>query len=387
MKTRAVWLLLGAAIVLLALIAWIVRPPSRGIAAAQQETAVPESHGEQVKSEPLPPEPDDPAVSALFASITSAASALQALPPMSETERKARAEEVLRQLKAALSSGALSASVAAILEYLASGSNAASGLPFRVGEGGSLESAPTLRAFLLDLLGTLDPIAAADYSRKHLNASTGVPEEMALAMRNLVWGSGGSPGAGDRSLIQSNVEGLLGSDGWRQNPSTSYLESFDAAVFLADPATTAQLAGVVAERGASSAAALLALERIAQSGNPELLAEIASPASPLATQPAFRAELLARAEVADPAAREVVERYLTDPGIPVQEKELFLKAFPLRSQTEGPRLITESVAPANLPALDQAAVEVLRTWKDDPAFRSVQPGISAAIERIEEYLR
>lgn len=390
MKKRTVWLLVGAVVLLVLGLAWAFRTPSPTMSEASNNS--PKASGEVTQaSSPQTDETsraESPLTRALMEKIAEAAQAIRDLPSgMGPQERQEQAAAILRALRSALASGDLSASVAAILNYLQSGADTASGLPFRVGEGGSLESAPTLRAFLLDVLGTLDPIAAADFSREGLRSPPQSPEETALGLRNLAWGSGGSPNPGDVQLMARNVAALLDSDAWRSAPSTGYLESFDAAVFLSDPETTMRLTAIAAAQGASSAAALLALERIAQAGNPDLLRLIADPASPMAARPAFRAELLARAEVSDPAARAVVEEYLASPSIPVSEKQVFLAAFPLRSQTEGPRLITEPPVPANLPALDRAALEVLRAWDNQPAFGSVQPSISAAIERIEEYLR
>lgn len=391
MKTRTVWLLVGAVPLLVLGIVWALRTPAPAPRDAPNTSARTTDdttrESSRTTDEASEGEPTSLLTRALLAKIAEAAQALRDLPPgLGLEERQAEAAAILRALRTTLATGDLGASVAAILAYLQSGADAISGLPFRVSEGGSLESAPSLRAFLLDVLGTIDPIAAADFSRDGLRSSPESPEETALGLRNLVWGSGGTPNPTDRQLIVQNVAALLDSDTWRSDPSAGYLESFDAAVFLSDPETTARLAAVAAGRGPSSAAALLALERIAQAGNPDLLRVIADPASPMAAQPAFRAELLARAEVSDPAARAVVEEYLSNPSVSTAEKEVFLAAFPLRSQTEGPRLITEPQAPANLPALDRAALEVLRTWHSQPAFGSVQPAISSAIARIGEYL-
>lgn len=332
-------------------------------------------------------EPEGVEAKSLQSPMERAAAALRELQTLPANQRPSRASEILRRLREALASGDLSAAVAAIISFLNTGADAPSGLPFQVAEGGSLDSAPTLRAFLLDFLGTLDPIAAADYSRRYLAAPPSMPDETALAMRNLAWGSGLNLGEGDRALVQRNLLALLNNDAWRTNPSAGYLEGLDAAVFLADSNLTSRLAQVVAGRDATSPAALLALDRIAQSGDPALLRAISDPASPLGSQPAFRAELMARAEISDPAQREVVAAYLTDPAVTPDEKRIFLETVPLRSQTEGPRLITEPPPVSNLPELDRGAMEVLRTWQGDPAFKSVQPGISAAIQRIQEYLR
>lgn len=119
----------------------------------------------------------------------------------------------------------------AIRTFLDSQTDAPTGLGFRLGGGGALEEPPTLRAFLLDLLGELDPAVAAAYARVILSRMDS-PDEWALALRNL---ARGDTSADARALLEQKTGELLRHEPWQQNPSSGYLEAFDAAVHWAAP--------------------------------------------------------------------------------------------------------------------------------------------------------
>src|SRR4051794_3801108 len=80
--------------------------------------------------------------------------------------------------------------IAAITAFLKSGEDAASGIELAIGPGGALTGAPTMRVFLMDLLGQIaqksGSDAAAAYARTVLETKTS-PEEWALSMRNVAW--------------------------------------------------------------------------------------------------------------------------------------------------------------------------------------------------------
>ena len=79
-----------------------------------------------------------------------------------DTAAKKRALEELRR---ALASGDKTEASAAIRKFLDSKADASMGLGFKIGAHGVLTETPTLRTYLLDYLGQIDPAAAADYAR------------------------------------------------------------------------------------------------------------------------------------------------------------------------------------------------------------------------------
>lgn len=325
------------------------------------------------------------------ASILGTLAALRALPvgPLAESQ----ARDLLARLRAELDAAGLAGAVAAIVEFLRGGEDAATTLAFEIEDGGALASAPSLRTFLLDQLGRLDPLAAASFSREFLAAppaSETVPAESSLALRNLAWGSPGPLAADDRILFDTRAAALLQNSAWAATPDAGFLEGFDAAVFSGDPGLVAPLAALVADSSAPATrhAARLALDRLALSGDAGLIAAIAADPD-LSARPGLRAGLLARADVTDAAQRSTIETYLRDPAVTAAEKSTFVTTFPLRSLTDGPRLITapRDRTGADLMTADRAALVVMREWTADPALAPLHPQLSATITRLESMLK
>lgn len=77
---------------------------------------------------------------------------------------------------------------ATLLAYLRSGQDLPTGLDFVIGEGG-LEEWPSLRAFLLDLLGKVDPEEAARYARAKVIPAKNSTVEYAVSLR-ILWNQG-----------------------------------------------------------------------------------------------------------------------------------------------------------------------------------------------------
>jgi len=292
----------------------------------------------------------------------------------------AEARRILERLKRKLNQAPISEAAGAIVEFLRSGRDAATGLEFEVGEGGVLEGAPSLRVALLDVLGGVDPLSAAGYSRELLPQVTN-GSESALALRNLNWGGR----AEDAALFRDATLRHLSYEDWAASPETGYLEGYDAAVRLGDPAVV----GILARRTqadsseATTNAAWLALERLAGSGSAPVLESIAAEKR---LTPGRAGELLALADVGDPGQRAVVEELLLDGGR-VETRSVFLKAFPLASHSVGPRLITEE----NLPAADErlaadaVALEVVEEWLGDARFEALRGELGKVAERLREY--
>lgn len=292
----------------------------------------------------------------------------------------AGARRILEHLKRRLERAPIGEAAAAIVEFLRSGRDAATGLEFEVGEGGVLEGAPSLRVALLDALGGVDPLAAAEYSRELLpQVSSGA--ESAVALRNLDWGGR----AGDAAVFREATLRHLSHAEWAASPEAGYLEGYDAAVRLGDPVAVGILARRTQEDSGEAVAnaAWLALERIAGSGGAPVLEALGSEER---LAPGRAGELLALADVGDPGQRAVVEELLLDGGR-VETRAVFLKAFPLASHSVGPRLITEE----NLPnaderlAADAAALEVVEEWLGDPQFETLRGELEKVAERLREY--
>lgn len=397
---RRTRLFLGALVaVLVALAAWfgsttnpnLPSPPEKrppGSSAPASPPPVPSSPPVAPSKTAIPPATPS---AALRASLLRTLAALRALPPGSLAETQAR--DLLARLRAELESAELAPAVAAIIEFLRGGEDASTTLPFDIEDGGALATAPSLRTFLLDQLGRLDPLAAAGFSRAFLDAPLtpdAIPAESSLALRNLAWGSPGPLSADDRTLFDTRLAALLQNPAWAARPDSGLLEGFDAAVYSGNPSLVSSLAALLADTSAPATrhAARLALDRLALAADPAVISAIAATPA-LDPLPGVRAGLLARADVTDSTQRAALETYLRDPAVAEAGKQSFIAAFPLRSLTDGPRLITSpnDKTGEELMAADRAALAVLREWTEDPALAPLRPSLSASITRLEKMLR
>lgn len=82
------------------------------------------------------------------------------------------ARALLLELAKFLDSSRPADAIAAIESYLRNGRDVQTGFGFVISaDGGTLDESPSIRAWLMDLLGRIDPVAAASHSRALLNLS------------------------------------------------------------------------------------------------------------------------------------------------------------------------------------------------------------------------
>lgn len=259
----------------------------------------------------------------------------------------------------------------ALRRLLASGQDASTGLPFRVGNHGHLADWPTLRVFLLDLLATSDPELAMETARELLPAARSA-EEYATALRSLT-----RPGLGrapDAELL-GHFDHLLTRQDWQNSPG--FAETFDLPRFLGTPEAARHLADSAANDKLRS----MALHEFAAE-RPAAVIEA------LAQDPHPRADLMARADPQDPAQLAAIDAYLRDPTLPQEDALTFLKTFPLRSATTGYRLYGKTPAPytyERITAGDRQAAALADTWAADPALAPYHPQINALKSRLAQW--
>jgi hypothetical protein len=147
-----------------------------------------------------------------------------------------------------------------IREFLTTTNDTPTGLEFKLGSDGRLSGAPTLRTFLLEQLDQLDPAGAAAFARTLLQNPTS-PDEWALALRSLARGET-DPDA--RRMAAEKLQTMLTREAWQRQPSIGFLEAFDVAVHLRDPALVPTLTQLVQlkDNQAVAHAAYLALDRL-----------------------------------------------------------------------------------------------------------------------------
>lgn len=268
----------------------------------------------------------------------------------------ARSREILDALRQTLREAPdEQAAAAAMAAFLKSGADVSTRLPFEVGAEGILETAPTLRTALLDLLVTLDPSLALEMARSIMD-QTSSPDEYAIALRNLAW----NDLDGDlQPELAERFQRLIDRDEWRNSPSAGFLEAFDAAVQLGSPPQFSSLLEMAAEgtekaNSSLTRASMMSLDRMTLR-NPELLTRqfTADPALS-GIEPKLRASLLSRLDLADPTQREIFANYLTATPHGEGELEYFGQLFPNGNYLHGHWMIT---TPESTPSIAERSAE------------------------------
>ena len=242
---------------------------------------------------------------------------------------------ILRELRKSLTEEDASTASAAMLDFLRTGRDAVTRLGFRVIAGGTLAEAPSIRVFLLDVLGNIDPTAASTYSRELLDAK-GSADEWAVAMRNL---ARFDPEA--RPFLASKVGEMLTYDPWIKNPTGGLIEAFDVAVFTGAVQLLPRLGQMSQASGSPiQRAALVALDRLASNSPAAVLAALSQSPELFDDRPFLRADYYGKANLDDPIQRGLVEAHLADSRVAFSEKQKILRALPMDSGFVSANLLT-----------------------------------------------
>lgn len=293
-------------------------------------------------------------------------------PPPSKTEIRDRLTAT-RIAWTAMDPQALSVAIAHLLETRG---DAITGLDFKVGVHGFLTGWPTARVFLLDVLAASDPEMAPVIARKIL-AETASADEFAVAMRSLT--REGMGRAEDAELLTRFGQMLEHAD-WQN--SRGFAEALDLARLVGSPAAALQLA----TWQGNPRMKVMAMDEFAAE-QPLTMLEV------LRNEPALtgatRANLMARADPADPRQLDAVDAYLKDPDLTDSEAATFLNSFPLRSTTTGFRLYAGTPSPytyQRIAAGDRAAMEQIMSWATDSRLEKHRAAIHALQGRLTSWV-
>ncbi len=266
-----------------------------------------------------------------------------------------QAARLLRALRARIRELPDEEAAAAIIAFLKSGENASLGLPFVVGADGMMDLVPTMRLALLDLLPSVDPVAALEMARSIMERRTS-PDEYAIALRNLAW----NDLDGDlRGELAGWFIDLLESH-WRNQPTAGFLESFDIAVEVGGAEIFSRLVSLTENASDSdiSPAAFMSLDRMVLRDHSLLTAALAADPQWMSFAPQQRASLLSRLDITRPTEREVFSRYLSSSSHGAGELEYFAKVFPNRNYLYGHRLVTADDATPTINEVAAADAQV-----------------------------
>jgi hypothetical protein len=191
--------------------------------------------------------------------------------------------------------------IPAIRAFLATGKDVSTGYAFELGDGGSLERAPTLRLLLLDVLGQLSRKArTADASEvsKEILAGKNSSDEWAIALRNVAWHEPQSQG-----FLAAKFSEMIRYEPWRSQPSTGFLEAFDVAVYSRQVAVMEPLDEMLGNPVSElQRAAAVALDRLAESAPLEVMQKLNSQPQMFADHPFLRADWFAKAILVNPCS-------------------------------------------------------------------------------------
>lgn len=302
-------------------------------------------------------------------------------------------QERLAALRAVLLGADSAAAAGAIRDYLASGNDAATGQPFRVGADGALDAAPSLRVFLLDILGSVDPTAALEWARRVMEHPANA-DEYAIALRNLAW----NDADGDLTPeVKERFSQMIARDEWRAEPSDGFLEALDAAVLLGGSDVFARLLELNRDALASgteelSRACFIAMDRMVEMDPAALEIFRASPETRDHISADQRASLLSRLDIGRAAHKEILTAYLTSASDP-EELAYFASIYPngnqfrvnrlfsapnpvvpISQRIEADRAVLRELSTLSFPqeSLAQAAVETIRK-RLDAALKDAAP--------------
>ncbi len=281
---------------------------------------------------------------------------------------------MLEQFRARLMHGQPGAALQVMSDYLGSGRDLSTTLDFNVGKGGWLDSAPTLRVFMLDTLGEVDPAAGAAYAKTILDQPPGSADEWALSLRNLTQHDDAM--AADPYLANKTRE-LISNPAWLNNPSLGFLEAFDFVVFTKQTDLAPQMASYLENTDYDQGlryASYVALDRLVIANPASVLPIMEANPHMLDTRPAVRASEFARADVTDPVQLAAVENYLLRTDLSTFEISQFMDGFPWHAQGVGNNLATVSAMPnlQQMAVQDAASLAAVDQWLADPRFASLQ---------------
>jgi hypothetical protein len=293
------------------------------------------------------------------------------------------AEEEFAKLRQELSTDPRR-SIAAITEFLKSGRDAPTGQEFIPGSGGELAGAPTLRVFLMDVLGTLNKQTrsgeAAAVAREVLQTKNSA-DEWAISLRNVAWQEPQSTG-----FLAGKMRELLRHEAWLKEPSGGMLEAFDVIVYTKDSSFVSDLAELGAGTNETlQRASAVALDRLSESAPLEVMNHLNSNPALLSDRPFARADYFTKADLSIPAQRQAVELYLSRADVTADEKSKLLKGLLTPGSFISDNLLTESAPPPE--DSDARRLEVLQKTTADWLKAQRFPQISSDLQQLNSLLQ
>lgn len=290
------------------------------------------------------------------------------------TSPKEQHEAQMRLRKALLEMDKKEA-VGLILEYFESGVDQNFQLPFKVGKGGVLVAAPTMRVLLLDILGKLDSKQARGLAEKILESMISA-DEWAVSLRNVVWDARGERQEykpSDLAYVKGKLNEMFSHEPWLEAPSNGFLESFDFWVEMGDRESMKAVLDLRSKQKNKDVknAAWIATHQLIARDSAMAINYLVEPAQQAKLSQLSLATLIAKADPRDEKQMDAVQKVLESRAIDDLLVVNFFRYFPNFQGYVVPRLVSAKPAPLAQSAKRRSlvALETLDKWVSSENMR------------------
>jgi hypothetical protein len=191
-------------------------------------------------------------------------------------------------------------------------------------------------------------------------------------------------------LAVGKLQTMLTLEAWQRAPSIGFLEAFDVAVYLRDPALLPTLTQLVQlkDNQAVAHAAYLALDRLTITAPASTLAALQAAPESMKGREVTRANYFARADVRDETQRALLESYLLQPTLGAEELAKFAGLYPNANYMVSHNLLTKSETPdhAWLTGRDREALHRVQVWLEDERFTHLKPQLRELERRLRQFV-
>lgn len=330
----------------------------------------------QASSSSVATAPSDAAKAAVAELLQTIDRALAVLNDPANKDKKS----ALKALREALNSADPAAGIAAARQFLATGKDGVTGERFKVGPGGILAGAPTLRTLLMDKLGSWSnqthTADAAEVAQEVLSTK-GSADEWAVSLRNLAW----NDPVGSKDVLASKARDLITYKPWQQAPSVGYMEAFDSAAFSGDATLLEVLEPLSKDPSPIRQAAVVAIDRLSAMAPGAVADYLNAHPDVLADRPLIRADYMGKVDLSDATQKAEAETYLQRPDVTLPEKTKFLERLGVPAGFVSNNLLTPPYPPA-MPILERRALvnQTAAAWLQSGQYPTLQAPLQTLIE-------
>lgn len=273
----------------------------------------------------------------------------------------------------------------ALSEYVESGEQVETGLPHGLRIGGSMQSAPTVRIFALNLLSQIDMDAGAHLATAMLQGNPTRDEYAVLFQSILKRGT-----EQDKELANRSAHNIIYSEKVKTDHTPSELESFDVPVYLKDTSTLPRFAELH-KLGDDDVrfASYTALYNLTQSVPTESLAVLNGQTDALGEAPLLRADIFALADLRYSGDRKQIETYLLRDDVGFDEVEKFVALYPNNNSFTGANILTERIQTSRSRGERTTELwsDIVQEWIVDPRFEKRKDQLQTLKVLLLEYER